>query len=112
MITFPIGAQEHLDSDGVSGEVGLIRRHGGTGIISDRAAATIASWWQAPSNPALTALSTAGVVDGDAIIREIDGERASGFDAACLLQLRRWVYVSCGFRSARSNEAFQGQTQS
>lgn len=101
MQPFPIGRQKHLNSDGVSREISVIRDHGRTGIISDRAAATIASWWQAPSNPALTALSTAGIADGDAILAEIDGEKATGFEAECLLHLKRWVHVSCGFRAAR-----------
>lgn len=69
--------------------------------ISDQAAVTIAAWWQAPSNKALTALASGAPTSADKIVREATCERAEmhstdGPDGACLSALAEWALAYGG----------------
>lgn len=82
----------HLTSSEVYAEV---RERYGEREISDAAAATIASWWQAPSNPALAALASGCPVTAAAICDDIARERRitapTGIDGLALDMLCTWA---------------------
>lgn len=82
-----------------------VRERYGVKEISDGAARTIASWWQAPCNPGFTKLASGMRVTVDEISRDIASEYPDVLgllDEQCLDMLGTWA-----IHKARATEEFR-----